>query len=199
MSYTTLKADIATYLHRTDLTAVIPTFISRAESYLFRELQAKQLQLSDEGTTTGQYITLPADFGSVSRITITHGGVERTLDYQALPTASTTSDAFPRFYSLEENKLRIWGAGDGQAYNLLYVPAFVALSDSNTTNWLLDNAGDLYLYASCLEGARHVRNEAEIQRLTPFMPVLVDSVKRFAERRGQPATGALQIKPRVAV
>lgn len=196
MSYAQLQTDIADYLHRTDLTADIPTFISRAEAYMFRELQAKELQLSVSGTTTGGYAALPADFGSVSRVVIASDGRERSLDYQAVPDASTAIEAHPTKYCLEQNQLRIWNAGDGQAYTLFYIPAFQALSVSNTTNWLLDNAKDLYLYASALEGARHIRNANEVASLTAMMPTLLDSVKSFAERRGQPASGSLQIKPR---
>lgn len=197
MTYTQLKTEIANYLHRTDLTAQIPTFISIAESMLFRELNVKELQVSVAGTTTSGYGTLPSDFGTVSRVSITYQNAARTLDYIALADAPVAVDTFPGKYSLENNKLRIWGAANGQAYTLYYIPEIAALSASVTTNWILDNAFDLYLYASCLEGAKYVRNEAEITKLGAALPGLLDGVKRYAERRGQPATGSMQIRTRV--
>ncbi len=196
MNYSELQSEVGKYLHRTDLTAQIPTFIGIAESYLFRELHIKELQVSVAGSTAGEYATLPADFGSVSRVVITYGGKNYTLDYLAVPESYTAIDPCPAYYSFENNQIRIWGAGTGQTYTLSYIPAVAPLTNSNPTNWILENASDLYLYASALEGARYVRNQAEIDKLTPLILASLDSVKRFTERRGQPATGSLQIKPR---
>ena len=53
MNYDELKTDVAAYLHRTDLTDKLAGFIERAESYLFRELAIKELEVSVSGTTTG--------------------------------------------------------------------------------------------------------------------------------------------------
>jgi hypothetical protein len=196
MTYVTLKSDVAAELHRTDLTDKIPGFIARAESYLFRELQIKERQVSVSGTTTGGYATLPTDYGSISKITVTYQGSTRALDYNPSPSISTYTDVYPRYYTIENGQIKIPNAGDGQAYTLYYIPDLIPLSDSVTTNWLLDNASDLYLYASTLEGAKHVRNQAVIDSMTTATALALDSVKRFAERRGQPATGSMQIKVR---
>ncbi len=196
MTYSELQTQVASYLHRTDLTAQIPTFISLAESYLFRELHIKALEVSVDGVTVGGYAVLPADFGSVSRISITYAGSARTLDYIALADTSTGIDAYPKYYSMENGKLRLWGTGDGQTYTMYYVPALQPLSDTVTTNWLLDNAAELYLYAAAREGAKYVRNAVEVDRLTGDITQSLDSVKRFTERLGQPSTGSMQIKVR---
>lgn len=196
MTYSELQTQVLSYLHRTDLAAQCPTFISLAEAYLFRELHVKELQVSAVGTTTSGYGDLPVDFGSVSRVSVTYGNSARTLDYISVADAPISTTSCPSFYSLENNKLRIWGAADGQEYTLFYIPAIQPLSDTNTSNWILANAPDLYLYASALEGAKYVRNAAEEQKLIGVISAALDSVKRFTERRGQPATGSLQIKPR---
>jgi hypothetical protein len=194
MTYATLQADIADYLHRTDLTALLPSFISRAEAFLFRELQVKDMGVSVAGTTTGEYANLPADFATVSRITIAIGGVEYALDYKS--NEANTPVTYPVSYALENNKLRIFGASTGQSYTLYYIPKIQPLSASNTTNWLLDNAEDLYLYASALEGAKYIRDEAQTAQLTGYVQPLLDSVRRLSERKGQPANGSMQIKVR---
>ena len=196
MNYSELKTQVANYLHRTDLTAQIPTFIELAEAYLFRELHIKEMQISVDGTTTGGYAALPSDFGSVGRIAVTYAGAERSLDYIAQPQTPVATTAYPASYSLENNKLRIWGAADGQTYTLYYIPAFQNLSASVSTNWLLTNAPELYIDAACLQGAKYVRNRAEADRLTGNIALSLDSVKRFAERRGQPYIGGMQIKVR---
>lgn len=196
MNYTDLKTQVANYLHRTDLTTQIPTFIELAEAYLFREFNIKEIETSVSGTTTDSYVTLPADFGSVSRVEVTYAGATRSLDYVAQPEVATQTTVYPNAYSMENNKLRIWGAATGQAYTLYYVPDIQPLSGSVSTNWLLTNAPELYLDAACLQGAKYVRNDSEVAKLTNHVALSIASVRSFAERRGQPSTGYLQIKPR---
>lgn len=195
MTYATLKTDVAAQLNRTDLTAKIPGFISRAEAMLFRELQVRELQVSVTGTTTDDYSALPADFGTLSRLTMTVNGTTRTLDYIAQPynTGTLTN---PTSYALEKDQLRIWGAGTGAAYTLYYIPKLAALSDSNTTNWLLDNGSDVYLYAATMEGARYLRNKGLADECSAMVLTGLDSLQRFAQRRGLPMTGSMQIKAR---
>lgn len=194
MNYTTLQADVADYLHRTDLGTVMPSLIERAEAYMFRELQVKDMGLSVAGTTTGEYASLPADFGSVSRVTIVIGSTEVSLDYQSQNANSSTT--YPQYYALENNQLRLFGAGTGQAYTLYYLPKIQPLSVSNPTNWLSDNAPDLYLYATALEAARYTQNQEEMAALPGLVAGSLDSVRRLSERKGQPANASLQIKPR---
>lgn len=196
MTYATLQTDIASYLHRTDLTSVIPTFIALAESNMFRELDIKDTEISVSGTTTSGYGALPIDFGSLSKVSVTYNGASRLLDYAPQAWTPTSADAYPRYYSLENDQIRIYGATDGQAYSLYYIPVIPALSGTQTTNWLLDNAYDLYLYSSCLEGAKHIRDTAEIQKLQGMTRDILDSVQRMSERKGTPSSAPMQIRPR---
>lgn len=193
MSYASLKTDVADYLHRTDLTAKMAAFITLAEASLFREIQVKDTELITTGVTVGEYATLPADFAKVSRITATAGSTEYNLDYKSQGYSSAL--IYPHAYALENNKIRIFGSATGMAYRLYYVPKLTPLSDSNV-NWLHDNAYDLYLYATALEAAKYIRDGQEIANLLPMVANLIDSVRKTSERKGQPATGSMQIIPR---
>jgi len=186
MNYDELKTEVAAYLHRTDLTAFMPGFVERAEAFLFRELPIKDLTTKVAGTTTGEYFTLPSDLGSISKVTVTIGSSEVALDYMAQPISYSTT--YPEFYSFDNGQGRIWGAS-GQAYTLYYTPNITALSGSNTSNWLLVNAQDLYFYAVALEAARYTRNTAEVDRVSALLPALLDSVRSFNTRRGSPSSG----------
>ena len=197
MNYTTLKSGIASYLLRDNLTTRIPGFIELAESYMFRELNVNELQASVAGVTiAGGYGALPADFSAVARITVAHGSWTTNLDYMAVADVPSTVNTHPEHYSLEKNQIRIIGAGAGQAYTLFYTPKILPLSDTVLTNWIINNAPELYLYASCLEGARHLRDVGEVAALSPVVEMALESARRFAERRGQPSSGSLQIRPR---
>jgi hypothetical protein len=196
MNYTELQTRIADYMHRTDLGAQIPTFIELAEAYLVRELQIKELQKSSTLTTVGEYAPLPSDFGTVSRVVMASGGWSWNLDYSSEPDMVTATNAQPTLYALETDQIRIMGAGTGTQATLYYIPAIQPLSVSNTSNWITDNAADLYLYASCLEAAKYLRDDQQAAALAGLVAGALDNVKKYAERRGLPATGSMQIKAR---
>lgn len=196
MNYTELQAEVAKFLHRTDLTSQIPTFIGLAESVLFRELNVKELQTTATLVTTGEYASIPADFGSLSRITNTVNGVTYDLDYQASPEYLTSTTSVPSKFGFETGQIRVYGAGTGTTLTMYYTPKIEALSGSNPTNWILDNAQDLYLYAAAMEGAKYIRDTEQASALAGYVSGAMDAVRKFAERKGQPLTGSLQIKVR---
>ena len=195
MTYTTLQTDIAGYLHRTDLTAKIPGFIALAESSMLRELGLREVETSVAGVTAGSLIALPTDFHSLVRLTVSYGGKEYDLDYGGEPVSYVNS--VPMGYRMESNAIRLLAQpGIGYAYTLYHRATIAPLSALVATNWLLENAPDLYLYASCLEAVRDLRDMEQVSALSQMVPPLIDSVRRLSERKGQPARGGMQIKPR---
>jgi hypothetical protein len=46
--------------------------------------------------------------------------------------------------------------------NMTYIQKIASLSDSNTSNWLLADSPDLYLYAVLLETAIYLRDDERI-------------------------------------
>jgi hypothetical protein len=132
----------------------------------------------------------------VSRLVMTQGGWTWNLDYASDPAMVTSTNTQPTRYALENGQVRIFGAGTGTQATLYYLPAIVPLSVSNTSNWLTENAADLYLYASCLEAAKWMRDDQQAAALAGLVSGALDNVKKFAERRGLPSTGSLQMKVR---
>lgn len=194
MTYTELQANLASALHRSDLTAQLPGFIALAEALLFRELSVKTLETSVTGVTSGGVIALPTDCATLGRVTVTGSdGLEVPLDYASHLSPRSGQ---PLTYQLQAGALKLDSATDGYAYALYYTPTLAALSDANTTNWLLTNAPDLYQAAAQLEAARWMKDVEEVQRLTGQLPALLDSVQRLIQRSGQSLRGGMQIKPR---
>lgn len=195
MTYTELKTNIAAWLHRTDLTDKIDTFIDLAEAVLFRELNVAELETTDTGTTSGATIWLPTDMGTLSKITITHAGRECTLDH-ATPNHSLSAGGVPTQYQMQDGAITLSPVpGDGYPYTLYYTPNLSPLSSTNTTNWLLQKAPDLYLLASQYQGAKYVADFAAMQQLGAEIAPLLDSVQRLTKRR-QAVRGSLQIRTR---
>ena len=63
-SYSDLTSTISSYLARSDLDSIIPTFISLAEQRLRRELRMRQMLVTAQATTTGgdSTVGLPSDY-----------------------------------------------------------------------------------------------------------------------------------------
>lgn len=199
MNYTDLQAAIARHFHRSDLTTVIPDMIALAEAAVFRDVYPQTTELVVSGTTLNGYVQMPADFAVLKKLTVTTGSRTRSLEYIELPEHSTETNPAPGYYTFEAGKLRVFGTGTGQAYTLHYIPSMEPLSDTVSTNWLLEKAPDLYLYASCLEVAKYIRDDAEAVKLLTLVTSLTDSVRRMIERTGIPTAGPLKIKVRNAV
>lgn len=196
MNYTDLNAEVARYLHRTDLTSQIPTFIGMAEAALFRELNIRDLQATATLTIAGEFASLPVDFGTLVKLEGVVGGTTYALDYQSKPERNADPSASPTVYAFESGQIRVYGAGDSTTYTLYYTPKVEALSATNADNWLSVNAPDLYLFASCLEGAKYIRAGDLAQALTVMVSEKLEAVRRFIERKTLPSNSGLQIKVR---
>ena len=67
-NYTELQASIADFLNRSDLTLVIPDFITMAEADMNRTLRIKDMSVRTRAPLSGQYLKLPPDFLGVRNI-----------------------------------------------------------------------------------------------------------------------------------
>lgn len=189
MTYTDLKTAVAGYFNRGDLATKVDGWIDLAESFLFREITPNSIETSVTGTATST-ITLPADFSRLLRLDVDYYGTTVTLDY------TTQGNGFV----IEANTIRLVNMPEGSFdYTLYYSPKLLPLSDSNTSNWLLENGYDLYFYASALEGAKATKNAGEVNTIMPIIPALLESVKGYASRSKIPVSGSLRAKPRSAV
>lgn len=189
MTYSELKTNVAGYFNRGDLAGKVAGWIERAESFMFREISPNTIEATATGTTAGT-IALPSDFSRLIRLDVDYYGNVTTLDY------TTQGDGFV----IEGSTIRLVNQPEGSfSYTIYYAPKLAALSDSNTTNWLLDNGYDLYFYATIFEGAKALKNAQEINTVGAFLPAILDSVKGYATRSKIPQSGGLQVKPRRAV
>ena len=142
-SYAALKTSIGDFLNRDDLTAVIPDFISLAEAQINRDIRHYEMENRATAQLDSQYLARPTDWVETIRMHITGGGT-RTLD---LLSGAAMSDkragaddtsGEPRYFRHAERAFEVYPTPDG-TYNveILYYQKIPALSDTNTSNWLL--------------------------------------------------------------
>ena len=167
-TYSDLQTSIANYLARSDLTSIIPDFITLAENRLRRELRIRQMLKSVTTATVSGDSTLeiPSDFLQARDFVITTNPIQ-PLSYSspsALSNDPRTSDVgVPRSYTILANEFQVAPAPDGvYTAKLLYFAAPAYLSASNTTNVFLTSAPDGLLYGALVEAEPYLMNDARI-------------------------------------
>lgn len=152
-----LLTAVANWLHRADLTSIIPDFVTLAEARLNRRLRLR----TQENTTTGtasSSVALPTGFVEVKSLRIVSGTSTWALAYKP-PSMIGADTGTPGFYTIIGDNI-VFDPSGSYTYSLSYWKKFDALSAG--VNWLITNAPDVYLYATLLEAAPYIKNDARI-------------------------------------
>lgn len=166
--YSELKTSIANYLNRSDLTSVIPDFITLAESKLNRALRLRTMQKRVSTTTTANdpFVDVPNDYLESVQFFV-DSNPNAILDYvnpteiELDNTRETTGK--PKQYTIVGNEFQLNPIPDiAYTLKLTYFAKIPSLSDSNVTNYLLTNYPQLYLYGSLLEAQPYILNDERI-------------------------------------
>ena len=153
-TYSELQAAVADWLNRTDLTSAITDFISLAEAEFQRTIRHRKMITRSDATIDSEYSATPADwYQSVSLVLKTDP--VHPLEYvtnEAMNELKSSSSATgkPNYYTHVGTEIQVFPAPDGTGYTgeLVYYGKIDPLTDSNTSNWLLDIAPDIYLYGT---------------------------------------------------
>lgn len=166
-TYAELQTAVASWLHRTDLTDIIPDFITLAESRINCDLQVNVKETEATlVTVAGQaYAALPSDF--VSPISLkwrpSTDSIQQELPH-VLPEQLqvSTSQTSPQMWAIDGATVS-FGEPLDQAYTvILRYMGSLTLSTTATTNWLLTNHPDAYLWGTLLEAAIYAQDSDNI-------------------------------------
>lgn len=156
-TYAELKTAIANWLERSGdaaITANAGDFIALAESRLNRSLtlRAMEAETTLTGSVSSRQLTLPSDFVEPKALFLTTFGSQ---DYLRPFLAGTeplgTTDGTPTAWTVNGAALDLDRPCDRAHTFLFRYRKSFALSDSATTNWLLTNHPDAYLFAALVE------------------------------------------------
>ena len=180
--YDELKAAIADFLLRDDLTAVVPTFIRLAESRIDRELRHWRQERRSTASLDAQYSALPADYMSPIRLQITDAPTSEVAPIstaQMLQMRDDRADRVgrPTHYALTAGSIELFPTPD-VAYeaSLVYYGRIAALSSTNTTNWLLTEAPEVYLYGALLHTAPYLKDDNRLPVWESFLKSGIDNL-----------------------
>jgi hypothetical protein len=201
-SYAELKASVARRLGRagdSDLEAELDDYVDLAEARFQRELRLRAQEQRATATLSGAYLDLPTDFLELRNIQLNSDPV-RSLECVSPEIIDRsypqTSTARPQVYAIIGSALQFAPPPDqGYEVEIDYWKRFDALSDGTTTNWLLTQAPDVYLFATLAEAAQATGDSALWQEYEARLAAALDKLKVF-DRRASYSGATLRVRPR---
>ena len=187
-TYAELKTNIADFLNRDDLASVSSTFVSLAEADLNRQIRHWRQEKRSTAEIDTQYSAIPADMLEVIRFYITSGD---TRPLELISQAEMLDRKFrnlntsgqPAYYAVTAGELEVYPVPDGTyTSELYYFGKTDALSDSNTSNWILEHYPDAYLYGSLIHSAPYLKDDARIQVWAALYQNAIDAINQASEK-----------------
>lgn len=168
-NYTDLQAAIIDLLNRPDLTNQPATWIALAEAQMNRSIRTRwMLSRSQAFTISGEYVTAPADYVGPKSFLVTSTTPKGPLKYQTpenldiLSARRSLATGQPTDYTVLGSEFRFSPVPDGSyTAQLTYYQRIPALA-SNSTNWLLTNHPDAYLYGAALQSVPYLSDDERV-------------------------------------
>ena len=166
-NYTELQASIGNWLHRSDLTAVIPDFITLAETRMNGTLVSRNMEARITLTCTPSVRTVPfpPDLMDMKRLAVIDADPAGILQYKSPDQlmedcAYLAATSRPTCFTVVGSNVELAPVPD-KAYplELIYMQRIPALSISNPSNWVLVQNPNIYLFGALMSSAGFTQDE----------------------------------------
>ena len=196
VSYATLLTEFEAYLERTDFSPRFPTFLRLTESDVQKTLNDDpNMFVRATATAAGRFTALPTDFGQM--IAVDLGGVG-SGKMQAVTAADFTAyddkSGIPSVYAIIGNDLALAPSNTTATISMVYKRNIPALTVSNTTNWLLAKAPEVYLYGALMQASAFGWDDNRVPLWQAAYADAVETLRIDGERR---RWGAAPLAPRL--
>jgi len=200
-TYNELKSSVADWLNRTDLTAVVPDFISLAEAQIERTLRTRQMIVRATASIDSEYSAVPADFLETKSIKLNTNPVT-PLQFESVDALDSMKGTMylaagkPLYFGIVGGQIRVLPVPDSTyTAELTYYAKLSKLSSTNATNWLLTQAPDVYLYGALMQAAPYLKDDA---RITVWATMYTRGLEELqvADDRGATSGGSILMRAR---
>lgn len=159
MTYEQLIAAISDWTHRADLATPAPTFLQLAEGKLSRLLKLSQFSTSVDLTflAGSSSAELPTDYLEGRSLVGSDGDwTQKTPEQLSRLRAVGSSD---KSYAIYGGSVHLpFEVGSDTTLTLHYWQRIPELTSSDPTNWLSENAADVYLWTALAFAATYAKN-----------------------------------------
>ena len=199
-TYANLQTAVIAALHRSDLTANVPDFITLAEDKLNKRLRIRAMRQRVTSSVSTEYVSLPSGFLSIANIQVNTNPRTRleyaTPEWLDLNYGSTSVTGEPKFYTLVGGEIQLAPAPDtSYTLEIDYYKALDLATD--LTNWVLSNAPRCYYYGALMEAAGFLVNDKRVPLWGTMLESALKEVEAADSSDEYPSYG-LQIRPESA-
>ena len=167
-TYSELKDAVANWLDRDDLGERIPEFIALAEARMNRVLRIRLMEAKYTASSVAaqRNYALPAGYIQMRNLQINTTPIRPCQYvtpeiYDRLYGSTTTGT--PEIYTIIANEIQLGPIPAGvQTIEMLFYKKITALSGSNTTEAMLTDNPDVYLYGALLEAEPFIMNDERV-------------------------------------
>lgn len=150
-TFALLKQAIERWSHRTDISDVIDNFIELAENDIDKRLllRSNELRATVSASTSERFLALPDRFLKMRRLTIAASGNQVDIRFKAPDQMRIEAAAgTPRYFTVSSQIEFDRVPDSAYTIEMQYFSRLNPLSTSNTTNDVLTDYPDLYLWGS---------------------------------------------------
>jgi hypothetical protein len=153
--YADLQGEIAGLIVRDDQAASIPGWIELAEAAMNRTLRVTDMVTTAAITISSGTVALPADFLAPIALKINYlSGKKLTFFTPNKFSEQAVISGVPEYYTISGSNLLISPPPTGSfSASLTYRAKIPALSNTNTSNWVLAKHPQAYLYGAAVHWA----------------------------------------------
>jgi hypothetical protein len=188
MNYSELKTNIANYLNRSDLTGQLDMFIDNVEGELNRRVRTKEMIKRATATADAQYLSLPTDWLEGINVEIASNNFSplfqqsvESLDVYRKSINNATGQ--PVYYAFVDSTIELAPTPDSSyTLQLTYYSKVDALSDSNTSNFVLANHPDVYLYGALKHASIYLMEDDRVAMFSALFEKALEEIKMEQEK-----------------
>lgn len=191
-NYTDLIGALASWLNRSDYSALLPDFIALAEAEFNRKLRTMDMDARSTATLSDS-IALPADFAGIRSISIsgTYLSYVSASDFFSL---DLNGEGYPFYYTIADGQFFFAPFPSGGNVTITYHQKIPALTSTNATNWLMTRAPDLYLFGALAQAEFYGWNDERLPMIKSRVDEIIDQIEIEESKRSH---GSASLAPRL--
>lgn len=186
--YLDLRFAVGDHVGNRDISDVMPRLVLSAEAWLNKRLRCRQQITRATLTLASGVVSLPADFLEMINVYGLNGYPYHsgaTADYRRIGSMYST-------YSVDGSSLLINGYSGTR--DIEYYAKLPTLTTSpTTTNWLLEDSPDVYLYAVGFEAAKFLKDADLAQATAALLDQEVNALK-ISDDRARYSNTAVRVR-----
>ena len=195
-NYTNLQSTIADYLNRSDLTSIIPVFVQLAEAQMNRDIRHYEMEARSTGVQDAgdEYMQVPSTW--LENIRAHVQGIGTTpldlISRAAMADKRAGAEDMagrPEYYCMADGQFQLYPTPDSEyTIELLFYEKIPDLA-SNSTNWLLEEAPDVYLYGSLIHSAPYLQEDERAMVWAQMYAAAVQRLNESSEKARMSGSG----------